>query len=44
MMFLFGWSLLLSPVILVVSVIWVLRGTREGLRKPHVPEHLRFDA
>jgi hypothetical protein len=43
MMFLFGWSLLLSPVILVVSVIWVLRGAREGLHKPHVPEHLRFD-
>jgi hypothetical protein len=44
MMILFGWSLLLSPVILVVSVIWVLRGARHGLRKPHVPEHLRFDA
>ncbi len=44
MMFLFGWSLLLSPVILVVSLIWVLRGARAGLRKPHVPDHLRFDA
>jgi hypothetical protein len=44
MMFLFGWSLLLSPVILVVSIIWVLRGARRGLRKPQVPEHLRFDA
>ena len=44
MMALFGWALLLSPVILVVAITWVMRGAREGLRKPHVPEHLRFDA
>jgi hypothetical protein len=43
MMALFGWALLLSPVILVVSLIWVMRGARAGLHKPHVPEHLRFD-
>jgi hypothetical protein len=44
MMALFGWALFLSPVILVVAIIWVMRGAREGLHKPHVPEHLRFDA
>jgi hypothetical protein len=44
MMALFGWALLLSPVILVVAITWVMRGARDGLRKPHVPEHLRFDA
>ena len=43
MMFLFGWSLLLSPIILVVSLRWVMRGATAGLHKPHVPEHLRFD-
>jgi hypothetical protein len=43
MMALFGWALLLSPVILVVAITWVMRGARDGLRKPHVPEHLRFD-
>ncbi|HEY7107452.1 MAG TPA: hypothetical protein VH986_13675 [Acidimicrobiia bacterium] len=43
MMFLFGWSLLLSPVILVVSLRWVMRGATAGLRRPYVPEHLRFD-
>jgi hypothetical protein len=43
MMFLFGWSLLLSPVILVVSLRWVMRGATAGLHKPVVPEHLRFD-
>jgi hypothetical protein len=41
MMFLFGWALLLSPVILVVSIRWVLRGAQRGLHKPYVPEHLR---
>ena len=43
MMFLFGWSLLLSPIILVVSLRWVMRGATAGLHKPYVPEHLRFD-
>jgi hypothetical protein len=43
MMFLFGWALLLSPVILVVSLRWVMRGATSGLRKPYVPEHLRAD-
>jgi len=43
MMILFGWGLLLSPVILVVALTWVLHGAREGFRKPYVPEHLRVD-
>jgi hypothetical protein len=43
MMALFGWALLLSPVVLVVATRWVLRGAREGLHKPYVPEHLRVD-
>jgi hypothetical protein len=41
MMALFGWALLLSPVILVISVAWVVRGAREAFHKPYVPEHLR---
>jgi hypothetical protein len=44
MMGMFGWALLLSPFILVVAVSWVMRGASRGLRKPYVPEHLRFDA
>ena len=43
MMALFGWALLLSPVILVLSIRWVMKGARSGLRKPYVPEHLRAD-
>jgi hypothetical protein len=43
MMALFGWALLLSPLILVVATIWVLRGASQGLHKPYVPEHLRVD-
>jgi hypothetical protein len=43
MMILFGWALLLSPIILVVSLRWVMRGATSGLRKPYVPEHLRVD-
>jgi hypothetical protein len=43
MMILFGWALLLSPIILVVSLRWVMRGATAGLHKPYVPEHLRVD-
>jgi hypothetical protein len=43
MMALFGWALLVSPVILVVAIRWVMRGARAGLHKPVVPEHLRVD-
>jgi hypothetical protein len=43
MMALFGWALLLSPVILVISIRWVMRGARQGLHKPYVPEHLRAE-
>jgi hypothetical protein len=43
MMILFGWALLLSPLILVVSLRWVMRGATAGLHKPYVPEHLRVD-
>ena len=43
MMALFGWALLLSPVILVVAIAWVMHGARAGLHKPYVPEHLRVD-
>jgi hypothetical protein len=43
MMALFGWALLLSPVILVVAGAWVLHGATAGLHKPYVPEHLRVD-
>jgi len=43
MMGLFGWALLLSPIILVVSIRWVMKGARSALRKPYVPEHLRAD-
>ena len=43
MMGLFGWALLLSPIILVFSIVWVMKGARGALRKPHVPEHLRAD-
>ena len=41
MMGLFGWALLLSPIILVLSIGWVMKGAEARLRKPHVPEHLR---
>ncbi len=44
MMALFGWALLLSPVILVVSSYWVLRGSRGAFHRPFVPEHLRTDS
>jgi hypothetical protein len=43
MMALFGWALLLSPVILVVAAAWVMHGATAGLHKPYVPEHLRVD-
>lgn len=43
MLALFGWALLLSPVILVISVAWVMRGARQAMRKPYVPEHLRAE-
>jgi len=43
MMLLFGWALLLSPVILVVAIAWVMHGASAGLHKPYVPEHLRVD-
>ena len=43
MMVLFGWALLLSPIILVFSSIWVLRGSKGAFRRPIVPEHLRTD-
>ena len=43
MMALFGWALLLSPVILVVAIAWVMHGATAGLHKPYVPEHLRVD-
>jgi hypothetical protein len=43
MMALFGWALLLSPIILVVAIRWVMRGARQGLHKPYVPEHLRAE-
>ena len=44
MMAMFGWALLLSPFILVVSTYWVLRGSRGAFHRPFVPEHLRTDA
>ena len=44
MMALFGWALLLSPVILVMSAYWVLRGARGAFHRPFVPEHLRTDS
>ena len=43
MMGLFGWALLLSPIILVLSIGWVMKGASGALRKPYVPEHLRAD-
>ena len=43
MMALFGWALLLSPIILVFSIIWVMKGARGALHKPYVPEDLRAD-
>lgn len=43
MMALFGWALLLSPIILVFSIRWVMQGARGALRKPYVPDHLRAD-
>lgn len=43
MMALFGWALLLSPIILVVSIRWVMHGARHALHKPYVPEHLRAE-
>ena len=42
MMGLFGWALLLSPIILVFSIVWVMKGAQGVLHKPHVPEHLRL--
>ena len=44
MMTMFGWALLLSPVILAVSAYWVLRGSRGAFHRPFVPEHLRTDS
>jgi hypothetical protein len=44
MMGLFGWALLLSPVILVLSATWVLRGSKGAFHRPFVPEHLRTDS
>ena len=41
MMGLFGWALLLSPIILVLSIGLGHEGRGGVLRKPHVPEHLR---
>jgi len=43
LMLLFGWELLLSPVILVLSIGWVMHGARAGLHRPYVPDHLRMD-
>jgi hypothetical protein len=43
MMVLFGWALLLSPVILLLSIRWVVQGARGAFRKPYVPDHLRAD-
>ena len=37
MMGLFGWALLLSPIILVLSIGWVMKGARGALRKPTFP-------
>ena len=44
MMAMFGWALLLSPLILALSAYWVLRGSQGAFRRPFVPEHLRTDA
>ena len=44
MMGMFGWALLLSPLILGVSTYWVLRGSRGAFQRPFVPEHLRSDS
>ena len=43
MMGLFGWALLLSPIILFLSIGWVMKGARGALHKPYVPDHLRAD-
>ena len=43
MMGLFGWALFLSPIILVVSLVWVMRGARQAFHKPYVPDHLRAE-
>lgn len=43
MMLLFGWALLLSPIILVFSIAWVMKGASGALHKPYVPDHLRAD-
>lgn len=43
MMALFGWALFLSPIILVISAAWVMRGAREAFHKPYVPEQLRAE-
>jgi hypothetical protein len=43
MMGFFGWALLLSPLILVVSAVWVLRGSKGAFHRPYVPPHLRTE-
>ena len=41
MMAMFGWALLLSPFILVFSVIWVMKGAQGAFRRPYVPPYLK---
>ena len=43
MMAMFGWALLLSPFILVFSLVWVLRGSPGAFHRPYVPPHLRTE-
>jgi len=43
MMGLFGWALLLSPFILVFSLVWVMKGSKGAFHRPYVPPHLRTE-
>jgi hypothetical protein len=43
MMAMFGWALLLSPLILAFSVTWVMRGAQGAFHRPYVPPHLRTE-
>jgi len=43
MMGIFGWALLLSPFILVFSVVWVMRGAQGAFRRPYVPPYLKTE-
>jgi hypothetical protein len=41
LMVMFGWELLIAPIILLVCAVAVFRGTKGLLRRPYVPPEIR---